>query len=129
MQFVTAPNAFQTQDALTQIAKRTIASHCTKQQATPTHPNGTHSLLVQVEGYAPVCMLERGVCSWASRGCSGHLIFRPLWIRLLAKVSIPDPEKVDARVRLHAEPYPAAITPRSPEKAERIKYEWKQAQK
>jgi hypothetical protein len=27
------------------------------------------------------------------------------------------------------EPYPAAITPRSPEKAKHIKYEWEQAQK
>lgn len=27
------------------------------------------------------------------------------------------------------EPYPAAITPRPPEKAERIKYEWEQAKK
>jgi cytochrome P450 len=43
------PKRFRTQDALTQIAIRTIASHCTKPQATPMHPNGTHLLLVQVE--------------------------------------------------------------------------------
>src|SRR5271156_3116177 len=101
MQFITTPSAFRTQGTLTQIAKRTIASHRTKQQATPTHPNGTLSLLVQVKGYPPACMLQRGVCSWASSGCSAHLTFRLLWIGLLARFDTRSRE-VDARVRLHA---------------------------
>jgi cytochrome P450 len=52
----------------------------------PDASNEARSLLVQVEGYASACLLRGGVCSWASRGCSEHLTFRLLWIRLLARV-------------------------------------------
>jgi cytochrome P450 len=49
--------------------------------------------------------------------------------RTTGKVLMPDPEKLTQGFVCMPEPYQAAITPRSPERAEVIKHEWEQAQK
>jgi cytochrome P450 len=54
---------------------------------------------------------------------------RPAVDQTTRKVLMPDPEKPTQGFVCMPEQYHATITPRSPERAERIKYEWEQAQK
>lgn len=88
----------------------------------PTHPNRTHSLLVQVEGYAPGQVAERSLFLGISRMLWAFDISLAVY-QTTGKVLIPDPEKLTQGFVCMPEPYPVAITPWSPEKTERIKYE------
>jgi hypothetical protein len=54
----------------------------------------------------------------------GHSKSRPLWAGLPVKVLMPDPEKLAQGFVGTPEQYAATITPRSPDKAEFIRYEW-----
>lgn len=54
---------------------------------------------------------------------------RPAVSQTTGKVLMTDPEKLTQGFVCMPEPYHAAITPRSPERAERIEHEWEQAQK
>jgi hypothetical protein len=79
------PKRFPDQGGSTQIATRTTANPCTKQQAILILQNATHSRSGQVEGYAQACMLLKEAYSLAFRACCGHLIFSLLLTRRLGK--------------------------------------------
>ena len=123
------PSAFRTQEALTQIAKK----------------NDPQSLY-EAESNSDASKQDTFTFGAGRRMCAGMQvaerslflsISRMLWAfdispavdQTTGKGLHTRSREVDARVRLDAEPYSVAITPRSSEKAERIKYEWKQAQK